>query len=382
MTPKEIKLMQDYVKKRYDEVDMDYQTFNADIDTDLSYAENKTIVDKYLETAIPKIPTKKDLIEQKLKAEQMQKEEYAKQEAEARAKFDAEMERIITKKTTEEMEKLYFKPKEYIKMVANGIEKGLLLYGKSSLGKSYQVKRVLKEQNKIEGTDYFIISGHITPLQFYCKLFNAKDKIVVFDDVNILESKINLNMLKACLNENSFGRVEYHTSKKMPDNIPSSFIFTGQVIILLNDKPKNSEHLKAVESRILHHHLEFNYEEIIRIITDISKENIEGTTQQERFEVVKWIKDNTNQATKNLNIRLYQHAIRFFMWNRDSWKELASSYIQNDEVMTLIIQGLNDKDFCEKTGLHRATYYRMKKELEVAKSHDFLTSGQKVGNYG
>lgn len=367
MDKNELKLLREYVEKRFTKAGLDCQTydFKSKADMELSYLENKRAFDEEIDIIIPKIPTKADLVEQKLKAEQQARDEVQRQEKELRAKFEAEMERIIATKTTEELEKLYFKPIEYIKMVASGVEKGLILFGKSSLGKSFRVKKVLAEQGKKEGTDYFIISGHITPLQFYCKLFSAKDKIVVFDDVNILESKINLNMLKASLNENSHGKVEYHTSKKMPDSIPSSFIFTGQVIILLNDKPTNSEHLKAVESRILNHHLEFSYEEIIRIITDIAKEHIEGTTQQERFEVVRWIKDNTNQATKNLNIRLYQHAIRFYLWNKDNWKELAGSYIQNDEYMTLIIQNVSGKEWEEKTGLSVRTMQRYRKEMGI-----------------
>jgi hypothetical protein len=156
------------------------------------------------------------------------KSEYS---AEMNVEFEQEIEKIINTKTSEELEKLYFKPNEYIKMVVEGVEKGLLLYGESSLGKTYRVKKVLTELGKKEGTDYFIISGHITPLQFYCKMCMAKDKLICFDDVNILESKINLNMLKAALNENSHGRVEYHTTRTMPEGIPESFIFTGKVII-------------------------------------------------------------------------------------------------------------------------------------------------------
>jgi hypothetical protein len=294
-------------------------------------------------------------------------------EEELKIEFEAEIEKLINTKTSEELEKLYFKPNEYIKMVAEGVEKGLLLYGSSSLGKTFRVKKVLTELGKKEGTDYFIISGHITPLQFYCKMFMGKDKINIFDDVNILESTINLNMLKAALNENSHGKVEYHTSRKLPEGIPESFIFTGKVIILLNDKPQHSKDLKAVENRILNHHLQFSYEEIIRILTDIAKQDIEGITKAERFEVVKWIKNNTTRATKNLNIRLYQHLIRFYKWNKETWTTLAQDYVQNDEYTTMIIQGVTEKDFCEKTGVSRRTYYRIKQKCGIsAKSATFF----------
>jgi hypothetical protein len=375
MNDKEIKLLVDYVKKRYDEVSMDYKLFDGDIDTDLTYVEQKRIIDEKLSVLLPKLLPKLkrecSMPEQqaKLELEKMMRLEQEKQEAIAKEKFEKEIELIVNTKTSEELERLYFKPNEYIKMVASGREKGLLLYGESSLGKSYRVKKVLSDLDKKEGTDYYIISGHITPLQFFTKLFQAKDKIVVFDDVNILESKINLNMLKASLNENSYGKVEYHTSKKMPEGIPSSFIFTGKVIILLNDKPKNSEHLRAVENRILTHHLKFSYEEIIRIIFDIAKQNVEGVSQAERFEVVKWLKDNTNRATKNLNIRLYQHTIRFYKWNKEYWKELATNYIQNDEYTTMIIQGITDNEWVEKTGMSLKTKQRLRAELGLTRSY-------------
>jgi len=337
MNSEEIKSIGEYIRNRCNELGIN-NNFKNDlkIDIDLSYNEQKNILDTQL------------------------------QEVALKNKFEAEIETIINTKTSEELERLYYKPIEYIKMVASGQEKGLLLYGESSLGKTYRVKEVLGKMNKKIGEDYFIISGHITPLQFYNKLFYAKDKIVVFDDVNILESKINLNMLKASLNENAGGKVEYHTSKKMSEGVPSSFIFTGQVIILLNDKPtKNNEHLKAVENRLIPYHLKFSYEEIIRIIFDIAKQEIIGTTQKERLEVVKWIKDNTSRATKNLNIRLYQHIIRFYKWDKENWKVLAEDYVQNDEHIQLYLQGLNEKDWCAKTGYSRITYYRMKQKLGV-----------------
>ncbi|MFH1276237.1 MAG: hypothetical protein ABIH82_03925, partial [Candidatus Woesearchaeota archaeon] len=67
---------------------------------------------------------------------------------------------------------------------------------------------------------------------------------------------------------------------------------------------------------------------------------------------------------------LYQHLIRFYKWNKETWTILAKDYLQNDEYTTMIIQGVTEKDFCEKTGLSRPTYYRIKQK--VSKSHDFL----------
>ena len=361
MTPKELKLLQDYVKKRYDEVDMDYQTFSCDIDTEISYAENKTIVDNYLETAIPKVVKKKDIDEMKAKNDLLIQDEIRKAEEQVKLEFEKELERIVNTKTSETLERLYFIPNQYIQMVLSKKSKGLLLYGQAGLGKTFHIKRALAESSLEEGKDYVFICGHITPLQFYMKLYHARDKIVIFDDVNILESKINLNMLKACLSENGQGRVEYHTSRAL--DIPNSFVFGGQVIILLNEKPKNSEHLKAVESRILHHHLEFDYRQKIGVIFDIAKNKDDcGLNTEERLMIAKWIKANTNEATKNLNIRLLMMMFEFYKFNSGRWIDLANAYVQNDEYTMMLIQGL-EKNWCESTGKSRETYFRERRKV-------------------
>jgi hypothetical protein len=365
MNEKEIKLISDYVKKRYDEVDMDYKTFNGDIDTELTYLEQKRLIDEKLLTLLPAVVPKKrkecSMPEQQAKEElaKMMRAEQEKQEKEIKDRLDKEIE-LITK-DSQELGRLYHIPIRYIEMVANKEQRGLLLYGESSLGKSYRVKEVL---NRLKIKDYFFVSGHITPMKFYEKLYRARNELVIFDDVNILDNLIILNMIKASLNENSGNVVEYHTTKKM--EIPSSFVFNGQVIMLLNDIPKRNEHLKAIESRVLKYHLKFSREEILKIIFEIAhKKEIDGTTLADRLEVAKWIRDTTNRATQNLNIRLYLQAINFFKFDRENWKVLAGNQIQTDEYANLIIQNCGEKDFIEKTGLSRRTFYRYKEKLAL-----------------
>jgi len=359
MKEQEIKKLMDYVKKRYDEVSLDYKTFSGDIDTDISYAEQKAITNEELNKILPVVVKKPNSDEMKQIEQEQVRKEQERIKKEIQTRLDKDIESIT--KDSEELEKLYYFPKKYIEMIIDKKQKGLLLYGETSLGKSYMVKNVLKQKGK---KDFCFISGHITPMRFYSKLYANRDNLVIFDDVNILESIIILNMIKASVNENSGNVVEYHTSKKI--DIPNSFVFNGEVIILLNDIPKNNEHLKAVESRVLTYHLKFNYEEIIKIIFEIAhKTQIEGTTLQERLEVANWIREVTNQSTNNLNIRFFLQAIQFFKWNKENWKELSIRQIKTDENIQLIVQGVGEKDFIEKTGLHRATYYRLKQKLKT-----------------
>jgi hypothetical protein len=373
MTPKEIKILMDYVKKRYDEVSMDYKTFDGDIDTDLSYLEQKNITQEYLDKVlprvIPKLKRESSMGKQQEKQlqEQARQEEFKKIEIQAKLKFEEQLEKIANTPNSVLLDKLYYVPKTFIKMVLDRKSRGLLLYGEAGLGKTFNVKRALIDNNLKEGIDFNFVSGHITPMSFYKKLFYNKDRLLILDDINILESKINLNMLKASLSDNL---VEYSSS--VLKDVPNQFSFTGQIIILLNDKPKNSEHLKAVESRILSYFLEMDYETKIQILYDIAKANYEGITPQERQELVKWIKENTNQSTKNLSIRLLFMVFEFYKFDKDNWKVLASSYVQNDEYTNLMIQTLKETPslkeaemkFCEVTHLSQRSFWRHYSKLK------------------
>ena len=286
------------------------------------------------------------------------KSQEEKLDEETKKRLDEEISKISV--ASKELELLYYIPKLYIEMVADKQTKGLLLYGESSLGKSYWVKKVLKEKGI---KDFVFVSGHITPMKFYEKLYQAKDSLVVFDDVDILSNTIILNMIKACLNENSSNVVEYHTSKNM--DIPSSFIFNGNVIMLLNDIPKNSEHLKAVRSRVLEYELKFNREQILKIIFEIAhKHNIKGTELKDRLEIANWIKDNTSKAVKNLNIRLYLQAVNFFKFKNSNWKELTLNQIVSDDFAEMILQGISDDEWLTQTGKSIRTKQRLKKKLK------------------
>lgn len=356
-----------FAKSKLQKEGLDESNFdiNAEIDSSISYAENLRIINEKLISLVG--ITKKDLlISGKELVEAEFKKEVARIEQQAKLQFEKEIEKIVHTKTSENLEKLYLAPREFIKMVVEGRSRGLLLYGEAGLGKSFNVKRVLGEHHLKEGEDFAFICGHITPLQFYKKLYANQNKIVVLDDINILESKINLNMLKASLNDN-IGKIEYHTTTKM--DIPSSFIFSGKVIILLNDKPKNCEHLKAVESRILTYHLNMSYEQKIATLFDITKLDYKGLELDERLDIAKWIKGNTNEATKNLSIRLLFMCFEFYKHNKELWKDLAKLYVQNDEYYSLIIENCSDDEWIEKTGTGLKTKQRIRAELGLTRGY-------------
>ena len=378
LNEKEVEGLKKWGRKFFSEAGQDYMTFDfhSEIDRNISVPENKTILRTKIRMFINDYSmANADKLKRK-EAEIMPKEEHTeyieteikKTETEIQLRLDNEISQIT--RDSKQLEKLYHYPIQYIEMVASKKAKGLLLYGETSLGKSHRVKEVLK---RLGIKDYVFVSGHITPMKFFSKMYQAKDKLVIFDDVDILSNLIILNMIKAGLNDNSGNVVEYHTTKKM--DIPSSFIFNGQMIILLNEIPSQNEHLKAIESRVITYHLKFTREEKIKIIFEIAhKKEIEGTTLDERLEIARWIRENTNLSTENFNIRLYLQAIDFYKWNKSNWKELTFQQIRNDEFVELIITGVTNDDWKEKTGLSVSTKDRIRRKLGLTRGYNIANS--------
>lgn len=294
---------------------------------------------------------------------QLVEQEIQKIEQQAELEFNKTLNQIENQSTTETLEDIFFIPKQYTKMVINGNARGFLLFGSCGLGKTYSVIRAFGEMKK----NFVILSGHITSLELYNFLFEHRQEHIVLDDVNILENEQNLNLLKSCLSDNS-RLVQYHTtSSKL--RVPNKFIFEGSLIILLNKIPRKNESLKAVESRILTYELKMDYETKIKIIFELAKQNYKEMKEQERLEIVKWIKENTSEATENLNLRLLFTCYEMYRFDKENWIKMAQKLIVNDRYIQLIVQGCGEQDFIQKTGLSRMTYYRFKKK--VSKYHDF-----------
>jgi hypothetical protein len=327
----------------------------AEIDNKLTFEENKEIIRDKLKKFLPEIAKTKIMNKEEFNLQQQKNlNEF---ELQAEKEFNRVLDKISNDKTTETIEDIYFIPKQFVKMVAKRNSKGLLLYGEAGLGKTYSVIKAFQEVN----IPFVMLSGHITSLELYHFLFEHRTENIVLDDVNILENEQNLNMLKASLSDNS-RVVQYHTSSSRL-RVPNKFVFDGGIILLLNSIPRKSESLKAVESRILTYELKMDYNTKIKIIYELSKTNYKDLNENERANIVKWIKENTNSATENLNLRLLFLCYEFYRFDKDNWIKLANKIIKNNSDVYLIVQGLKEKEWCEQTGRHRATYYRLKQKI-------------------
>lgn len=127
---------------------------------------------------------------------------------------------------------------DFVNNVVKGIHPNAILQGPPGLGKSYVVTQALKKSGKIEGEDYIIVKGHITPLQLYATLYmyRRKGQVVVLDDCDdVMTKETGLEVLKAAC-DLDYRRVTWTSSATPVVNGTAikDFIFNGAIIVCSN----------------------------------------------------------------------------------------------------------------------------------------------------
>jgi len=127
---------------------------------------------------------------------------------------------------------------DFIMNVVKGVHPHAILQGPPGLGKSYVVSQALKKANKVEGDDYIVIKGHITPLQLYATLymFRRKGQVVVLDDCDdVLCKETGLEVLKAAC-DTDYRKVTWVSSATPVVNGTqiNDFVFNGTIIVCSN----------------------------------------------------------------------------------------------------------------------------------------------------
>jgi hypothetical protein len=262
-------------------------------------------------------------------------------------------------------------------------EKGDWVYGFSITGESkwyitdnwlvthnsFNIEKALKEQNK----EYEKISGHITPLKFVDVLYKNREKIIFFDDAqSIMNSKLGLDLLKAVMiPTNNNKRIVCYNSSTAKLEVPAKFEFNGKIIVAINkiDYQFQSDML-AVKDRCFVYDLKFDYNKKIEIIEKLSKLEYADLNQEQRQEVMNWIKANTNKSTK-LSFRLWFKLCEIKKFYPDLFSSLAQDELKKNKSIEVIIQALSGfryvddqvEYFKQQTGKSRRTFFRMKLEL-------------------
>lgn len=239
-----------------------------------------------------------------------------------------------------------------------------IVIGGRGLGKTYNTERILKE-NKVE---YEMVRGHITPLRLYSILYENRNGLIVFDDVDLFDSDENVSILLSSTDES--GYVRWDTSKELPEGIEKEFVFSGKIIIITNKFEIDNAVKEALWDRALKIDFDKNLtrDKIIEMMLVLAKKH-------KCVDVVDWLFYNKIDIT----FRDYQKLKELYFANKKEWRDLAESFMLNeadeelnetDKIVLNIMREHTDKSnnqkaklFCEETGKSRWTFYKHLRKL-------------------
>jgi len=209
---------------------------------------------------------------------------------------------------------------QMVGMVASGHTQSMIVTGSGGLGKTYTVMQSLADQELEEEVDYILIKGYSTARSLFARLFEAHDKLIVFDDCDsILEDKTAINILKSALDTSARRTVSWLTTNER--DIPAVFEFTGRIIFISN---KNLDRIpQPLLSRSFFVDVSMTTDEKLERITTILPKLKPGLTLEQKREVLALIVQHKD-IVHDLNIRTFIKLCDIRESNMGSWQRLAT----------------------------------------------------------
>ena len=246
---------------------------------------------------------------------------------------------------------------KYINLVLKGLQPSLILCGAPGVGKTFKVKKQLKESGYVEGENLFTIKGKCTVRRLYLALYEYREakKIVLIDDADSLvgphADENCINILKAALDSTSDdeGRlVAYGISGPLQDddgnNIPKRFYYNGGCIIITNYKAGALD--TALRGRSFIQDIDFTNEDILKIVKkllpDIEPDKFSARAKLKAYKYL--VELNEKGSDMELSIRTFSLCAKIFEaadGDSDFTEEDARSMIE--EQMRLQYQKANGK---------------------------------------
>lgn len=283
-----------------------------------------------------------------------------------------------------DIDRFYGNLHSYVEMVTDGYSNLLMLDAKGGLGKTHNVKKVLKE--RLNEDRYIHQKGFTTPLELYKTLWKARhDGMVLFlDDMSgVTNNTKAIDMLKASTDtEGDENWVEYRTSRDIDhpyvegETLPNTFCFHGSIIMSFNDTPDN-RHFDALKDRGTFYNLSFSYQERIDLIREIAKiEDFSGLSLSTQLETAEWVATATD-PTYSVTIRTFEEVcqMRHFAQNSPSadWEKMALEVFEMDAEKYFIIDMRENSEepiehqveaFENEFGKKKSYYYDLLSEIK------------------
>jgi len=328
----------------------DLYDWEAKVDEKISYEENKGIIEADIETLASsndyqeKIKNdfkarKKTIKDEKEQLERAKLEEINKEIEHIEEQFKESLEHI--QKNNSVLEKLYYMPKEYVKVVANKNNEihGLILSGMAGVSKSFST---IQAANELD-CNYSYFSGFTTPLSLYKYLLEHKDDdlIIIDDTISIFKNFQATTLLLNALHSNTDKRKVTWSSTKLRD-ISSEFILEANLVLIINEIPKNIGK-SLLNSRCLTYEFTFTNFELLTIMKAIADTPHKFLSKEERHMIVKYISENIDESSMDFDLRIQNKVENLYLYSKATWKILAGPLLNTkDEKLSLLREFIRD----------------------------------------
>jgi len=222
-------------------------------------------------------------------------------------------------------DQIFKEMEKYISLVIKGRQPALILCGAPGVGKTYRVKKQLKESNYIEGENLCTIKGKCTARRLYATLYEFRESndIILIDDADSLvgpQADENcINILKAALDSDTSpeGRlVTYGIAGKITDDdgqeIPKKCRIKSGVIVITNYRAGQLD--TALRNRCFMQDIDFSNDEILSIIKKLLP-NIENKIllPKAKIKAYNYLKElNEKGSSMELSLRTFVLCAKIF----------------------------------------------------------------------
>jgi hypothetical protein len=223
-------------------------------------------------------------------------------------------------------EQVFKEMAKYIELVIKGIQTSVIICGAPGVGKTYRVRKQLKEAGYKEGENMYTYKGKGTPRALYLTLYNYRKKgdIIVIDDADALVGpkapEDSINILKAALDSTSDdeGRlVNYGIATKLTDDegkpIDKKFYYNGGIIVITNYNVGQLD--SALRGRAFIQDISFTIEETLGIIKglmpDIEPDKYSKESKMKAYAFLEELSKD-KQYKMNISVRIFCLCAKLF----------------------------------------------------------------------
>jgi hypothetical protein len=302
--------------------DFDKFDWEAEIDGSLSVAENK----REIKEKLVKLGLYKDekVIMAQAKSQEMQM--VYETNLAALKQIEEYNLKLTAQPVSGDLLQFYMPIYRAVRKLKCGFARLLCIKGIGGIGKTYNTRNALLEEPK---ADFVEIRGDVTPAYLYRILFDNREKILYFNDVNrLLKHPESINMLKAATETDGERVLSKLSYSKDQEDLPPRFIYNGSIIFDYNFiEPSVQEDFDALLSRADYIELNFSIDDIKQIMRLVAKEE----WQQDVTEFLIGDYEYTGQNLLNLRTQVkafntYKYAKeKGLAWEQEIKQEQANS---------------------------------------------------------